>query len=191
MSRKRAALSCRVIALKFPAQSFTKRNFFKCPVPTARPIGENYEQKGQDYPIGFVRWTEKRNFEAILAAIENGQLDVEPLITERVPLAEYKRIYGNIGQSSSIASILVYENTVDRSPVVTIANRSFTKGQGVIGIIGAGNFTSATLLPALKPLDVQLKYIVSAGGLNASTLAKRRVLPALRLTTGRCCPTAR
>jgi len=134
---------------------------------------ENYEQRGQDYPIGFVRWTEKRNFEAILAALESGQLDVEPLITERVPLAQYNDIYGSIGQSSSIASLLVYEEVVDSRPVVTISSRSFQKGRGVIGIIGAGNFTSATVLPALKPLDAQLKYIVSAGGLTASTLAKR------------------
>jgi predicted dehydrogenase/threonine dehydrogenase-like Zn-dependent dehydrogenase len=134
---------------------------------------ENYEQRGQDYPIGFVRWTEKRNFEAILSAVESGQLDVEPLITERVPLAQYNSIYGNIGQSSSIASLLVYEDAADSRPVVTISSRSFEKGRGVIAIIGAGNFTSATVLPALKPLNAQLKYIVSAGGLTAGTLAKR------------------
>jgi len=134
---------------------------------------DDYEQKGQDYPIAFVRWTEKRNFEAILAAIESGQLDVEPLITERVPLAEYNRIYENMSGSSSIASLLVYEDNVDTSSVVTVTERSFSKGKGVIGIIGAGNFTSATLVPAMKPLGAQLKYIVSAGGLSAGTLAKR------------------
>lgn len=134
---------------------------------------ENYEQKGWDYPIGYVRWTEKRNFEAILEAIRFKQLNVESLVTERVPLADYKRIYGTIGNSSSIASLLIYQYRVDSRPVVTLSDRSFHKGKGVVGIIGAGNFTSATLLPALKPLDAQLKYIVSAGGLSATTLAKR------------------
>ena len=134
---------------------------------------DNYEQKGQDYPIAFVRWTEKRNFEAILSAIESGQLDVEPLITRRVPLSEYGRIYENMGGSSSIASLLVYENNVDTSSVVTVTERYFTKGKGVIAVVGAGNFTRATLLPALKPLDVQLKYIVSAGGMSAVALARR------------------
>lgn len=134
---------------------------------------ENYEQKGQDYPLGFVRWTEKRNFEAILSALASGQLDVEPLITERAPLADYNNIYGNLGKSSSIASILVYDDEVDTNLVVTINERSFSKGEGGIAIVGAGNFTSATVLPALKPLDAKLKYIVSAGGLTASTLAKR------------------
>ena len=134
---------------------------------------DNYEQKGQDYPIAFVRWTEKRNFEAILSAIESGQLDVESLITERVPLAEYSRIYENMSGSYAIASLLVYEGNVDTSSVVTVTERSFSKGKGVIGIVGAGNFTSATLVPAIKPLGAQLKYIVSAGGLTAGALAKR------------------
>ncbi len=134
---------------------------------------DNYELKGQDYPVAFVRWTEKRNFEAILSAIESGQLDVESLITERVPLAEYSRIYENMSGSSSIASLLVYESNVDTSSMVTVTKRSFTKGKGIISIVGAGNFTSTTLLPALKPLDVQLKYIVSARGLSADTLARR------------------
>jgi len=134
---------------------------------------DNYEQKGQDYPIAFVRWTEKRNFEAVLSAIESGQIDVETLITERVLLSDYSRIYGNMRNSSSIASLLVYEGNVDTSPVVRVTDRSFSKGKGVVGIIGAGNFTSATLVPALKSLGVQLKYIVSAGGLTAGILARR------------------
>ena len=134
---------------------------------------DDYEQKGYDYPVAFVRWTEKRNLEAILSAIERGQLDVESLITERVPLADYNRIYGNMSGSSSIASLLVYEGNADTSSVVTVTEQSFSKGEGVIGIVGAGNFTSATLLPSLKHLGAQLKYIVSAGGVSAGTLARR------------------
>lgn len=134
---------------------------------------EQYEQKGHDYPIGFVRWTEKRNFEAILNAISSGQLDVEQLITERIAIADFNQIYGSIGQSKSIASILLYDDTIDARAAVTVNNHSFTNSKGVVAIVGAGNFTSATLLPALKPLNAKLKYIVSAGGLTASTLAKR------------------
>src|SRR6185312_1846210 len=70
----------------------------------------DYEQKGQDYPLPFVRWTEKRNFEAVLQAISDGQVKVEPLITERIPLPEYDKIYGNMAGSGSIASILLYED---------------------------------------------------------------------------------
>ena len=67
---------------------------------------ENYEERGNDYPIGFVRWTEKRNFEAILFALAQGQIKVEPLITEVIDLPNYNAIYGNMSGSKSIASIL-------------------------------------------------------------------------------------
>jgi threonine dehydrogenase-like Zn-dependent dehydrogenase len=57
---------------------------------------EEYEQKGHDYPIGYVRWTEKRNFEAVLNAISKKTIDVSSLITDRVPLNDYQKIYGNM-----------------------------------------------------------------------------------------------
>ena len=176
MSRKRG----RIVLIGVVGLNISRAEFYEkeltfqvsCSYGPGR-YDDNYEQKGHDYPIAFVRWTEKRNFEAILSAMDSKQIDVEPLITERVPLPEYNRIYENIRGSSSIASLLVYEDNIDTAPVITVTERSFTKGKGVIGIIGAGNFTSATLIPALKSLDVQLKYIVSAGGLSAGTLAKR------------------
>jgi predicted dehydrogenase/threonine dehydrogenase-like Zn-dependent dehydrogenase len=134
---------------------------------------EDYEQHGQDYPIGFVRWTEKRNFDAVLAAIGSGGLEVGPLISERVPLDEFNRIYSNISDSTSIGSLLVYNDTVDDRPTTPVSERSFSRSDGVIGLIGAGNYTSATVLPALAPTGAQIKYIVSASGLTARTLASR------------------
>ena len=76
---------------------------------------EHYEQKGLDYPIGFVRWTEQRNFEAVLSAIVGGGLKVNELITERVILDEYNAIYGDMSKSGSIASIIQYPGDVDVS----------------------------------------------------------------------------
>jgi len=176
MSRKRGRIvMVGVVGLDISREEFYEKELsfqVSCSYGPGR-YDDNYEQEGRDYPVAFVRWTEKRNFEAILSAIESAQLDVDSLITERVPLAEYSRIYENMSGSSSIASLLVYEDNVDTSPVITVAERSFNRGKGIIGVVGAGNFTSATLLPALKPLDAQLKYIVSAGGLSAGTLAKR------------------
>lgn len=136
---------------------------------------EDYEQKGQDYPIGFVRWTEQRNFEAILHAIEAGTVQVDPLITERVPLDRYQDIYGQIGQSRAIASLLVYPNENSDRPATSIVatERSFSPGEPVAGIIGAGNFTKATMLPAMKGANAQVKYIASAGGLSGTLLAKK------------------
>ena len=134
---------------------------------------EEYEQKGNDYPIGFVRWTEKRNFEAVLNAISNGSLDVKPLITKKIPLREYNTIYGDMGASKSIASILEYNDTKAPVSTVNINDKSFTGNKGVIGIVGAGNFTSATILPNLKKLNAEIKYIASSGGLSSTTMAKK------------------
>src|SRR5690606_12832488 len=177
MSRKRGRIVLvGVIGLDISRADFYEKELsfqVSCSYGLGR-YDENYEQKGQDYPIGFVRWTEKRNFEAVLNAIAKGNIQVKPLITERIPLAEYDKIYGNMSGSKSIASILVYEEKgQEPSRTVTIANRSFSGSKGVLGIIGAGNFTSAMVLPNLKKTGAGVKYIASSGGLSGTTLAKK------------------
>ena len=137
---------------------------------------EEYEQKGNDYPIGYVRWTEKRNFEAILNAISKNTLNVKPLITERIPLKEFNKVYGDMGNSKSIASILEYNSTEVPINTVAIADKSFEGKKGVIGIIGSGNFTSSTILPNLKKLKADIKYIASSGGLSSTIMAKRHAI---------------
>ncbi|TBW30126.1 bi-domain-containing oxidoreductase [Gramella sp. KN1008] len=134
---------------------------------------DDYEQKGIDYPIGYVRWTEKRNFEAILQAIASGQLDVKPLITERVKLENYVEIYGDMRKQGSIASILEFPEDSKQISKVKVSERKFEASEGVFGIIGSGNFTSSTIIPGMKAADANLKYIASAGGLSAKTLAKK------------------
>ena len=62
---------------------------------------DSYELEGKDYPIGFVRWTEKRNFEAILSALNNNSIDVKALITDRIELIDYLKIYGDVKSSKS------------------------------------------------------------------------------------------
>lgn len=134
---------------------------------------EDYEQKGIDYPIGYVRWTEKRNFEAILNAIANKKLNVQPLITERVALNDYLKIYNNIGRNS-IASILEYPLTSEEyKTTIAVKNFSIKPTKGVIGIIGAGNFTKMTVMPALRGAGAYYKFISSAGGLTAKSLANK------------------
>lgn len=135
---------------------------------------ESYEQKGIDYPLPYVRWTEKRNFEAILQSLSSKSIQVEPLITERVPLDQYQQIYGDMSGSKSIASILVYpEKSGEPQRSVSIASNSFQPGKGTVGIIGAGNFTSAMILPCLKKTPAKLKFISSSAGLSGTTLAKK------------------
>lgn len=134
---------------------------------------DDYEKKGIDYPLPFVRWTEKRNFEAVLQAISSGKLGVKSLITERVPLAEYKKIYDNISSQGSIASILEYPTESDFSHTVILNQTSLEAGNASIGIIGAGNFTKMTMLPALKSMNAKLISIASLGGVSGTALAKK------------------
>ncbi len=177
MSRKRA----RIVLVGVVGLDISRADFYEkelsfqvsCSYGPGR-YDDNYEQKGIDYPLPYVRWTEKRNFEAILQAISQGVLKVAPLITERIPLADYQRIYNNMSGSATIAAILVYDDK-SGDPVTTIeVNENKFGGQkGVLGIIGAGNFTSATMLPALKKSGALIKYIASSGGLSGTTLSKK------------------
>lgn len=176
MSRKRGKIILvGVIGLQLNrAEFYNKELSFQvsCSFGPGR-YDDDYEQKSQDYPIGFVRWTEQRNFQAVLQAIANGQLNVKPLISERIDLANYQQIYGNIGQSRSIASILVYpeHNEIKRTIEITASKIAGTKG--ALGIIGAGNFTKMTMLPALKKVGADVRYIAGAGGVNATALAQK------------------
>ncbi|AZQ44691.1 bi-domain-containing oxidoreductase [Nonlabens ponticola] len=133
---------------------------------------EDYESRGQDYPLPFVRWTEKRNFETILNSISKSYIDVKPMVTEVVELEDYLKIYGDIGSSKAIASILNYSNSNYSNNVVIESNQPHKKNPG-IAIVGAGNFTKMTMLPAMKGLTANLKYIISSGGLSGTTLAKK------------------
>ena len=134
---------------------------------------ENYEEKGLDYPIGFVRWTEKRNFDAILNALKSKQLNIAPLITERIKFKDFDKIYGNISTSNSIASILLYDEDVKIERSIEITKKSFTSKKGIIGIIGSGGFTSSTILPILKKINADVKYLASSNGFSSSHLAKK------------------
>ncbi|HRI19366.1 MAG TPA: bi-domain-containing oxidoreductase [Panacibacter sp.] len=176
MSRKRGRIILvGVIGLHISRAEFYEKELsfqVSCSYGPGR-YDENYELKGQDYPLPFVRWTEKRNFETILRAISTGKLEVQSLITERVPLADYKTIYDNIGNRCSVASLLVYPEVSDDSSVIHISPASFKQESGGIGIIGAGNFTAMTMLPVLKDIKAPLVCIASAGGVSGTALAKK------------------
>jgi len=178
MSRKRG----RIILVGVVGLNISRADFYEkeltfqvsCSYGPGR-YDEDYEQKGTDYPLPFVRWTENRNFQAILASIAAGKLKVKELITEVVPLEEYQKIYGAIGSSKSIASLIKYtaEESTKEANTLKISDRTFQGQKGVMGIIGAGNFTKMTMLPALKKANANLKTIASSGGLSGTDLAKK------------------
>lgn len=187
MSRKRGRIVLvGVIGLDIDRADFYEKELsfqVSCSYGPGR-YDEDYEQHGNDYPLPFVRWTEKRNFEAVLEAIQNGSLDVQSLITERVKLEDYLEIYGDMGKGNSIASIIEYpvsnteqgiSNTHHRT--VSIPDSRYGGGKGTMAIVGAGNFTQAMILPSLDKAGASIKYIVSSGGLSSTTLAKKYKVP--------------
>ena len=139
---------------------------------------EEYEKQGNDYPIGFVRWTENRNFQTILQAISKGQLDVKRLITETVALKDYLQIYGDMNKANTIASILTYnKNSILSHQVALKTTQQFKPKKGTLAIIGAGNFTKMTMMPILKKLQTPIKYMVSNSGVSGTHLAKKYQIP--------------
>ena len=178
MSRKRGRIVLvGVIGLEISRADFYEKELsfqVSCSYGPGR-YDDNYEQKGRDYPLPFVRWTEKRNFEAILHTILSGKLKVKEMITEVIPLQNYLKIYGEIGQSRAIASLLKY----DEKPMEALSHNvqlntsSFAESKGVLGIIGAGNFTKMIMLPALKGAKAHFKYIASNGGVTGTALAHK------------------
>ena len=176
MCRKRGRIILvGVVGLNLRRDDFYKKELtfqVSCSYGAGR-YDEDYENKGHDYPLPYVRWTEKRNFETILQTISSGGLDVRSLITEEVDLEDYMEIYGDMRKRGSIASIIKFSEHSAIERVVAIEGNCFKPGNGKIGIIGAGNFTSSTVVPALKKADAKIKYIASAGGLNAKILANK------------------
>ncbi|NCX96033.1 MAG: dehydrogenase [Chitinophagia bacterium] len=176
MSRKRGRIILvGVIGLNISRADFYEKELtfqVSCSYGPGR-YDDSYEKGGQDYPLPFVRWTEKRNFEAVLYAISTGKLEVASLITEKVELDNFANIYSNISNANAIASILVYPQTSSNAVSVAITSGNFDKTQGGIGIIGAGNFTGMTMLPILSKIQAPLVSIASASGLTGTTLARK------------------
>ncbi|MFH1037851.1 MAG: bi-domain-containing oxidoreductase [PVC group bacterium] len=136
---------------------------------------ENYEQEGRDYPYGFVRWTEQRNFEAVLAAIKENRLRVKDLITDRFSISDAGKAYQKVGDSTaSLGIILQYPVQVERSGIITVKTvPSGPAGPVTVGLIGAGNFSRAILLPALAKTDARIKYIADLDGAAAREAARK------------------
>jgi predicted dehydrogenase/threonine dehydrogenase-like Zn-dependent dehydrogenase len=176
MSRKRGRIILvGVIGLDLKRADFYEKELtfqVSCSYGPGR-YDDAYEQKGIDYPLSYVRWTEKRNFETVLFSIASGKLNVQSLITERVALEDYHQIYDAIGATKSIASLLIYPEKIAHDKTLRITSNSFAKTNAVMGIVGAGNFTKMTLLPTLDSLKADIKYIASANGLNSTLLAKK------------------
>lgn len=142
-----------------------------------------YEDKGHDYPFGFVRWTEQRNCEAVLDMMDEGRLDVKPLISHRFTLSEAGRAYDIVGGSEpSLGIVLEYEgdaeavdeNLLRRSVPLKAAPLS-AKKQALphVAFIGAGNYAIGMLMPAFRAAGAKLVSVVSSSGVSAVHAARK------------------
>lgn len=177
MSRKRGKIVLvGVIGLEMKRSDFYEKELtfqVSCSYGPGR-YDEDYEQKGLDYPLPYVRWTEKRNFEAVLQALSQKRLNVGKLISEVQDLTDFDKIYETISESRAIASLFRYSSSVHyETKVETYPPKQHLQKDAVLGIIGAGNFTKMVIVPTLKKLGANIKYIASDKGLSGTMLAKK------------------
>lgn len=139
-----------------------------------------YEEKGHDYPLGYVRWTEQRNFEAVLQMMAERRLDVMPLISHRFPIQDAAKAYDVIlGNQPSLGVLLEYPRETGAASTVKQRTAALTggipprAGGPVIGFLGAGSYASSVLVPAFAATRARLRSIASAGGLTGAHVGKR------------------
>ena len=138
---------------------------------------KQYEVLGKDYPIEYVRWTENRNFEAFIKLLSQNQIELSDLVSEEIDFTDSPSVYKKFdGDSKPLSILLRYEIKTD--PKIDFEKVELDPepnvGKVKVGIIGAGNFASTTILPILKELrrDCQVLGIASSGGLSSELLAR-------------------
>jgi polar amino acid transport system substrate-binding protein len=138
-----------------------------------------YEERGKDYPLPYVRWTEKRNIESFLELIGDGRVNVERLTTHRFPISEADRAYqlisGNL-QEPNLGVVLNYDPEAPVLRKISLgAAAPIRKSEKsiVLGVIGAGGYVPAMLLPHFKSEGVEFCSIATATGISAHDVGKR------------------
>jgi threonine dehydrogenase-like Zn-dependent dehydrogenase/predicted dehydrogenase len=186
-----AALMCRqrgrIVLIGVTGLELSRDDFFKkeltfqvsCSYGPGRYDPE-YEDKGHDYPFGLVRWTEQRNFEAVLDMMADRRLDVRPLISHRFSLASADEAYAVVGGSApSMGIVLDYPSvsSADEAamlvPTVRISTGTQPGGTPSVTFIGAGNYATAVLIPAFKAAGAKLSRVVSHAGVSAVHAARK------------------
>jgi len=127
-----------------------------------------YEEKGVDYPVGYVRWTEQRNMEAFLRLLADGKVNVAPLISRTFPIADAVKAYEPI----TAGALLEYRNAEISRPKSSVRKTSPTAVG--LGVIGAGHYAQGVLLPLFKAhREVSLRSVCTATGIHAKKAAEK------------------
>jgi len=137
---------------------------------------ENYEKKGNDYPVGYVRWTEKRNFEAVLNLLDLKKLSTSDLITRKVDFSEAVNLYESLLSNSNkdLGVIFKYSNNVKQAKLIKLEaySNNLISDKISLGCIGAGDYASKVLLPLFKKNKVSMNTLVSTSGLSSSLVGR-------------------
>ncbi|EHD2243018.1 dehydrogenase, partial [Vibrio vulnificus] len=173
MSRKRG----RIILVGVTGLELSRADFYEkeltfqvsCSYGPGR-YDPSYEEQGNDYPFAFVRWTEQRNFEAILDMMSGGLLDVKSLITHRFKFEDASDAYELLTNDKSALGILLQfesePSTRHKKTVQLSAVKNCLANEPVVGFVGAGNYASRMLIPAFKKAGAQFHSIATSGGIN-------------------------
>jgi predicted dehydrogenase len=177
MSRKRG----RIVLVGVTGLELSRDDFYKkelsfqvsCSYGPGR-YDAAYEEKGQDYPVGFVRWTEQRNFEAVLDMLADGRLRTDRLVSHRFALDRAGAAYDVVtGAEASLGIVLEYPARSDasddvlRKPTVALRARERSAGSARVSFIGSGNYATAVLIPAFKRAGAVLQTVASGAGVTA------------------------
>ena len=140
----------------------------------------SYEEKGVDYPVGFVRWTEQRNFEAVLDMMSDGRLAVEPLISHRFAIEEAEQAYDVVaGEEPALGIVLQYPTPLQkpdaelRRATVKLARSAHPEGKAAVAVVGAGSYATGILIPAFREAGVRFRMVASASGISGLHAARK------------------
>lgn len=175
MSRKRGRIILvGVVGLELSRADFYEKELsfqVSCSYGPGR-YDSNYEEKGNDYPLGYVRWTEQRNFEAILDMMASKKLNVSPLVSHRFDFDNALEAYSALTSEKSALGILLEYGARNKESmtvrdVILREYMAVPAGSAVVGFIGAGNYASRVLIPAFKEANAVLHTISTSGGINS------------------------
>lgn len=134
-----------------------------------------YEDRGIDYPKPYVRWTAQRNFEAVLQLMAEGRLVTEPLITHRFPFDRALEAYEMITNGTPHLGVLLeYPDAPSMEATIQVAARQPGRaGAAVVAFLGAGNYATRVLMPAVKAAKARLRTVCASGGTSAALAARQ------------------
>jgi predicted dehydrogenase/threonine dehydrogenase-like Zn-dependent dehydrogenase len=181
MSRKRG----RIVLVGVTGLSLKRDDFYKkelsfqvsCSYGPGR-YEPQHEERAVDYPLPYVRWTEGRNFSAVLELMADGRLDPTPLVTHRFDIGQADEAYRLLTEEHAALGVLLSyqpkQATVDAaSRVVALKDRLPAAATGRVALIGAGNFATRVLVPALERAGASMEIVASSGGVSAAITARK------------------